>query len=221
MQTALRDLSLAHPVTHARYAEAMPLRTLCVFCASAIGTRTAYREAAETLGEALAERSINLVYGGARVGLMGAVADAAMRHGGNVVGVIPHVLVDREVSNHGLTELHVVDTMHTRKALMAERADAFLILPGGYGTFEEMFEILTWQSIGLHTKPVCLLNVSGFYDGLLSFLNTCVAEGVLRPAARENLLVADAVDAALNLLSQQVEAADRVAALRPSNSTGI
>ncbi|WP_419805660.1 TIGR00730 family Rossman fold protein [Terriglobus sp.] len=186
----------------------MPLQTLCVFCASAMGAQPEYREAAESLGHALAERRIGLVYGGARVGLMGAVADTAMRHGGTVVGVIPRVLVDREVSNHGLTELHVVDTMHTRKALMAERADAFLILPGGYGTFEEMFEILTWQSIGLHTKPVCLLNVRGFYDGLLAFLDTCVHEGVLRPAARANLLVAQTVETALQMLADGVGQVD-------------
>ncbi|MBE7182571.1 MAG: TIGR00730 family Rossman fold protein [Terriglobus roseus] len=179
----------------------MALRTLCVFCASATGTQPDYLYAAEALGRELAKRGIDLVYGGARVGLMGAVAKAAMQHGGKVVGVIPHVLVDREVADHGLTELHVVDTMHTRKALMAERADAFLILPGGYGTLEEMFEVLTWQSIGLHTRPVCLLNTCGFYDGLLAFLDTCVEKGVLRSAARANLLVADTVDAALHILT--------------------
>ena len=184
----------------------MPLNTLCVFCASAMGAKPEYRDAADELGRALAARGIALVYGGARVGLMGAVANATMQHGGSVTGVIPHVLVDREVSNHGLTELQVVDTMHTRKALMAERADAFLILPGGYGTFEEMFEVLTWQSIGLHTKPVCLLNVNGFYDGLLLFLDTCVIEGVLRPAARANLLLASTVDEALQVMERQIAA---------------
>ncbi len=186
-----------------------------------MGAQPEYRHAAEALGQALAERGIGLVYGGARVGLMGAVADASLQHGGRVVGVIPHVLVDRELSNHGLTELHVVDTMHTRKALMAERADAFLILPGGYGTFEEMFEVLTWQTIGLHTKPVCLLNVRGFYNGLLAFLDTCVAEGVLRPAARSNLLVADSVNAALDLLTGHVNALDAATPLRPPNTANI
>lgn len=176
------------------------LRTICVFCASAIGARVEYQAAAQELGRELARRGIGLVYGGAAVGLMGAVAGSTMQHGGTVVGVMPHVLVDREISNHGLTELHVVDTMHARKALMAERSDAFLILPGGYGTFEEMFEVLTWQSIGLHTKPVCLLNVSGFYDGLLLFLDQCVQEGVLRTRARQNLLVASTVEDALALL---------------------
>ena len=182
----------------------MPLRTLCVFCASAIGVRLSYREAAEHLGRELATRGIGLVYGGATVGLMGAVANSTMQQGGSVIGVIPHVLVDKEVSHHGLSELHVVDTMHTRKALMAERSDAFLILPGGYGTFEEMFEVLTWQSIRLHDKPVCLLNVDGFYDGLLAFLDHCLREGVLRQGARDNLLVATTVEAALDLISQRV-----------------
>lgn len=193
----------------------MPLRTLCVFCASAMGSRPEFAEAARQLGQTLAERRIGLVYGGARVGLMGAVADSTMQHGGKVTGVIPQVLVDREISNHGLTELHLVDTMHTRKSLMADRSDAFLVLPGGYGTFEEMFEVLTWQSIGLHTKPVCLLNTAGFYDGLLAFLDTCVAQGVLRPAARANLLVASTVEQALTMLTGSVNAPDANTALRP------
>ena len=199
----------------------MPLRTLCVFCASALGAQPEYRSTAEALGTALAERGIGLVYGGARVGLMGVVASTVMQRGGTVIGVIPHVLVDREVSNHGLTELHVVDTMHTRKALMAERADAFLILPGGYGTLEEMFEVLTWQSIGLHTRPVCLLNTCGFYNGLLAFLDGCVQQGMLRPAARANLLVADTVDAALQMLTDHAHAEDNAASLRPSTSPDI
>ena len=186
-----------------------------------MGARPEFGAAAHLLGQSLAMRNIGLVYGGARVGLMGAVADSTMQHGGNVVGVIPHVLVDRELSNHGLTELHVVDTMHARKALMAERSDAFLVLPGGYGTFEEMFEILTWQSIRLHTKPVCLLNVSGFYDGLLAFLDTCVAEGVLRPGARANLLVAQTAAEALDLLTQHVNAVDAATPLRPQGTADI
>ena len=149
------------------------------------------------LGARLAERGVGLVYGGASVGLMGAVAEAVLAGGGTVVGVVPEVLVDREVAHDGLTELHVVDTMHTRKALMGERSDAFLILPGGFGTFEELFEVLAWQTLGLHSKPMCLLNTEGFYDGLLRFLDYCVTEGVLRPKAREILLVAATVDEAL------------------------
>ncbi|MFN2974713.1 TIGR00730 family Rossman fold protein [Terriglobus aquaticus] len=195
--------------------------TLCVFCSSAMGARPEFGDAARLLGQALAKRNIGLVYGGARVGLMGAVADSTMQHGGKVIGVIPHVLVDRELSNEGLTELHVVDTMHTRKALMAERSDAFLVLPGGYGTFEEMFEVLTWQSIRLHTKPVCLLNVSGFYDGLIAFLDTCVSEGVLRPAARANLLLAETVENALDLLTEHVNAGEAATPLRPEATADI
>jgi uncharacterized protein (TIGR00730 family) len=210
-----------HLVITARYAGAMPLRTLCVFCSSAMGARPEFGDAARMLGQSLALRNVGLVYGGARVGLMGVVANSTMQHGGAVIGVIPHVLVDRELSNHGLTELHVVDTMHTRKALMAERSDAFLVLPGGYGTFEEMFEVLTWQSIGLHTKPVCLLNTAGFYTGLLAFLDTCVADGVLRPAARENLLVADTVEQALDLLTEHVNAVDAATPLRPEPTVNI
>lgn len=175
----------------------MVLKTLCVFCASAEGNRPAYREAAAELGRELAQRDIGLVYGGATAGLMGAVADAALAGGGKVIGVIPHVLVDKEVGHTGCTELHVVDTMHTRKSLMGERSDAFLILPGGYGTFEELFEVLAWQTLRLHSKPMCLLNTAGFYDGLLRFLDTCVAEGVLKPQAREILLVAGTVTDAL------------------------
>ena len=178
----------------------MGLRTICVFCASSSGVRPEYREAAETLGGELAARGIGLVYGGASVGLMGAVADACLRGGGKVIGVIPHVLVDMEVSQHGLSELHVVETMHARKALMAERSDAFLILPGGFGTLEEMFEVLTWQMLRMHTKPVCLLNVAGFYDGLLRFLEHCESEGVLKAAARRSLLVASTIDEALTML---------------------
>lgn len=175
----------------------MSVKTVCVFCASATGLNPAYRQHAEQLGAALARRGIGLVYGGASAGLMGAVADAALAGGGKVVGVIPHVLVDKEVGHSGCTELHVVDTMHTRKALMGELADAFLILPGGYGTFEELFEVLAWQTLRLHSKPMCLLNTAGFYDGLLRFLDHCVAEGVLKQHARDTLLVADTVPEAL------------------------
>ncbi len=136
---------------------------------------------------------------------MGAVADAALAAGGHVVGVIPHVLVDKEVAHHGLTELHVTSTMHTRKALMAERADAFLILPGGYGTFEEMFEVLAWQTLKLHSKPVVLLNVAGFYDKLLEFLDLCDNEGMLR-GNRSILLVAETVDEAVQLCNPETGA---------------
>ena len=169
-----------------------------MFCAAAEGARPAYREAAEELGRALAERGIGLIYGGANVGLMGAVADAALAGGGRVVGVIPHVLVDLEVAHKGISELHVVDTMHTRKRLMGELADAFLVLPGGFGTFEELFEVLAWQTLKLHAKPVVLLNVAGFYDTMLRFLDVCEREGMLR-GNRRALLVAETVQEALVL----------------------
>ncbi len=173
-------------------------KSVAVYCASAEGARPEYRAAAEELGRGLGERSLGLIYGGGRTGLMGAVADAALAAGGHVVGVIPHVLVEKEVAHHGVTELHVTPTMHTRKALMAERADAFVILPGGYGTFEEMFEVLAWQTLKIHSKPVVLLNVAGFYDKLLEFLDVCDREGVLRDN-RHILLVANTVDQALQL----------------------
>jgi hypothetical protein len=173
-------------------------KSVAVFCASASGARTEYAAAAETLGRTLAERGIGLIYGGGKTGLMGSVADSALAAGGHVVGVIPHVLVDLEVAHEGVTELHVTSTMHTRKALMAERADAFIILPGGYGTFEEMFEVLAWQTLKIHSKPVVLLNVAGFYDTMLEFLDGCDREGMLR-GNRGILLVANSADEALRL----------------------
>ena len=176
------------------------IQNIAVFCASANGTNPIYREAAEQLGSTLAEKSIGLIYGGATVGLMSAVAESCLAAGGRVVGVIPEVLVDLEVAHHGITELHITDTMHTRKALMGEKADAFLILPGGFGTFEEMFEVLAWQTLKLHQKPILLLNINNFYDPLLIFLDHCVAEGMLKSKSREILLIADTVEDALNTL---------------------
>ena len=173
-------------------------KSVAVFCASAEGERPDYRRAAEELGRTLAQRGLGLIYGGGKTGLMGAVADAALAAGGHVVGVIPHVLVDLEVAHEGISELHVTSTMHTRKALMAERADAFVILPGGYGTLEEMFEVLAWQTLKLHTKPVVLLNVAGFFDALLEFLDGCDREGMLR-GNRGILLVASSAEEALQL----------------------
>jgi uncharacterized protein (TIGR00730 family) len=177
---------------------AVPEKNLAVFCAAAEGARPEYRAAAEELGRTLAEQNLGLIYGGATVGLMGAVADASLAHSGHVIGVIPQVLVDLEVAHGHISELHVVDTMHTRKALMSEKADAFLILPGGFGTFEEMFEVLAWQTLKLHNKPVVLLNVAGFYDTLLAFFDVCEREGMLR-GNRHCLLVAHSVEEALGL----------------------
>jgi uncharacterized protein (TIGR00730 family) len=179
-------------------AETEARKSIAVFCAAAEGARPEYKAVAGELGRALAARGLGLIYGGAKVGLMGAVADATMAAGGYVVGVIPHVLVDHEVAHAGISELHVVDTMHTRKALMGEKADAFLVMPGGFGTFEELFEVLAWQTLKLHDKPVVLLNVAGFYDLMLEFLDVCEREGMLR-GNRNRLLVGATVDEALRL----------------------
>ncbi len=176
------------------------IRNVAVFCASADGANPLYRSAAEALGRELAARRIGLIYGGARVGLMRAVAEAALAAGGHVVGVIPEVLVDLEVAHHGISELHVTSTMHTRKALMGERSDAFIVLPGGFGTLEELFEVLAWQTIGLHSKPIILLNTRGFYDTMLAFLDHALAEGMTTPAKRDILLVANTVPELFALL---------------------
>ncbi len=178
----------------------LTISNVAVFCASADGTNPLYRNAAEALGKELAARGIGLIYGGARVGLMRAVAEGALAAGGHVVGVIPEVLVDLEVAHDGLSELHITSTMHTRKALMGERSDAFIILPGGYGTFEEMFEVLAWQTLKLHDKPVILLNIAGFYDKMLDFLDHCVTESVLKPKNRSLLRVAATVEDVFTLL---------------------
>ena len=203
------------------YPYCMKLQTLCVFCSSALGAREEYQRDAKLLGRELAQRDVGLVYGGSSVGLMGVVADAVLQHGGRCIGVIPHVLIDKEISHNGLSELHVVDTMHTRKALMGEKSDGLLILPGGYGTFEELFEVLTWQSLRLHTKPTVLLNTAGFYDGLLSFLDHCVAEDVLKQNARANLMVAGTVDDALRQLETALSPPESSTVIEPSNTPSL
>lgn len=165
------------------------LRRICVYTGASSGYRSEFASAAKAMGLALGERGIGLVYGGGHVGLMGVVADAALSAGGEVIGVIPSGLVDRELGHTGVTSLEVVPDMHTRKARMAELADAFVSLPGGIGTLEELFETWTWAQIGLHTKPIGLLNVDGFYDHLLAFLDLQVTEGFLPAASREHLIV--------------------------------
>ena len=163
---------------------------ICVFCGSNDGTDARYCEAAGVLGETLARQRIGLVYGGGKVGLMGAVADAAMAQGGEVIGVIPRALVAKEIAHRGLTELRVVETMHERKALMSDLADGgYVALPGGLGTFEEVFEVWTWGQLGYHAKPVSLLNVCGFYDGMIRFLDGVVASGFVRREHRDMLIV--------------------------------
>jgi uncharacterized protein (TIGR00730 family) len=175
-----------------------PIRSLCVFCGSSSGHRSNYAEAARRLGAALARRGLELVYGAGHVGLMGVLADAVLAAGGRVVGVIPQSLVERELAHTRLTELHVVRTMHERKALMADRADAFLALPGGFGTADELFEILTWLQLGIHDKPVGLLNVGGYFDPLLAWIDRSVAEGFLREQHRGALLVGEEPEALLD-----------------------
>ena len=167
------------------------LRRLCVYCGSSRGVRPDYAAAAEAIGRLLAERGIGVVFGGGSVGMMGAVADAALEMGGEVIGVIPHALAAREVDHVGLTALHKVDTMHERKALMAELSDGFVALPGGLGTLEELMEVWTWVQLGIHRSPIGLLNVAGYFDGLLTFVDHAVAEGFVRPAHRDMLVVAD------------------------------
>jgi uncharacterized protein (TIGR00730 family) len=167
----------------------MTLRRLCVYRGSKPGGRAVYTEAARALGTLLAEEDVGLVYGGASVGLMGAVADAALAAGGEVLGVIPHGLASKEVAHPGLTELFVVGSMHERKALMADLADGFAALPGGLGTLEELAEALTWAQLGIHHKPCGLLNVAGFFDGLVGYLDHAELEGLLRPEHRALLLV--------------------------------
>jgi uncharacterized protein (TIGR00730 family) len=163
---------------------------ICVFCGSNAGARSEYAEAARALATVLAERKLGIVYGGGNVGLMGVLADAALARGGEVIGVIPQKLVDKEVAHRGVTKLLVVETMHERKALMNDLSDAFLALPGGFGTLDEFFEVLTWAQLGFHGKPCALLNVAGYYDGMLAMLDHAVTERFLRPAHRE-LVIAD------------------------------
>lgn len=162
---------------------------LCVFTGSNPGRLPVYRDAATAFGAALADAGIGLVYGGASIGLMGVVADAVRRRGGEVIGVIPQNLVDRELAHRDLPDLRIVGSMHERKALMAALSDGFVAMPGGIGTLEELFEIWTWAQLGLHAKPCGLLNVGGFYDTLLGFLDHVVAEGFVRPGHREMLIV--------------------------------
>jgi uncharacterized protein (TIGR00730 family) len=164
------------------------LKRICVFCGSSSGRNEVYLRSAQEVGRLLSERGIDLVYGGGKVGLMGAVADACLSGGGRVIGVIPQLLADKEVAHQGLTELRVVQTMHERKALMADLADAFVALPGGFGTWDELCEVVTWSQIGIQRKASAILNVNGYYDPLLAMADLAVAEGFVRDTHRELLL---------------------------------
>ncbi len=174
---------------------------LCVFCGSAVGSRPIYVEATRALARALCERKIGVVYGGGNVGLMGVLADAMLEHGGEVVGVIPQKLVEREVAHQRLTTLHVVADMHERKATMARLSDGFVALPGGVGTLEELFEVWTWSALGIHHKPCAVYNVGNYWTPLLTFLSHAAEEGFLRRADLAALVVADDVDALLTTLA--------------------
>ena len=176
------------------------MKSICVYCGSNAGSKPIYAERAAALGERIAKEGLRLVYGGGNVGLMGAVADACMAAGGAVTGVIPKSLLDKEVGHHGLTRLEVVDSMHTRKARMAELADGFIALPGGLGTFEELFEILTWAQLGFHSKPVGLLNVDAYYQPLVQMMERGVAEGFMKAENRGLLLVEDNAQALLRTM---------------------
>ena len=156
-------------------------QSVCVYCGSGMGEDARYRESAFAMGAFLARNDLRLVYGGAHVGLMGAVADGALSAGGSVVGVIPRTLMEREIQHPGVTDLRVVESMHERKQCMVDLSDAFVALPGGFGTMDELFETLTWLQLGLHSKPVGLLNVAGFYDGLIAFVDQMIRSGFVRP----------------------------------------
>ena len=176
------------------------MRSICVFCGSSFGNRPDYLHLARETGRLIAERQLTLVYGGGKAGLMGALADAALNAGGEVVGIIPQILLDREVGHTGLTKLHVVGSMAERKLLMGELSDAFLSLPGGIGTLDELFEAWSWTQLGLHDKPSGLLNFQGYYDHLVRFLDLAVSEGFQRPRHRAALLVGTEVEPLLDQL---------------------
>lgn len=178
------------------------MKRVCVYCGSSPGVNPAHRDAAAHLGTSLASRGIGLVYGGGNVGLMGIIADAALSAGGEVIGVIPSALMNKELGHAGVTKLHVVGSMHERKQLMADLSEGFISLPGGIGTLEELFETFTWLQLGFHDKPVGLLNVNGFYDHLLAFLRHATAEGFLRTGHLESLLVETACETLLERMSR-------------------
>ena len=176
-------------------------RSVCVFCGSAPGARPSYSRAAEEMGTALAHAGLTLVYGGGKLGLMGIVADAVLKAGGRVVGVIPRMLIDRELAHTGITQQHVVTTMHERKTLMAELSDGFVGLPGGMGTFDELVEIVTWAQLGLHAKPVILANIENYFDKLYAMLDYAVAEKFVTAESRARWRNAESVTRVMQILA--------------------
>jgi uncharacterized protein (TIGR00730 family) len=184
------------------------MRRLAVYCGASMGASPAFAATAKALGEEMAERGIGLVYGGGRLGLMGVVADAVINAGGEAFGVIPQALIDLEVAHTGLTELHIVTSMHERKAMMTDLTDAFVAIPGGIGTLDELFEAWSWNALGYHAKPFALLNVDGFWDGMISFLDHVAASGFMSAARRDQLLVAEGIEQAIDLLDAAIGAAE-------------
>ena len=178
------------------------VKRLAVYCGSASGTQPVFADATRATAAAMVSRGVDLVYGGGRLGLMGLIADSVLAGGGRVYGVIPKALVNLEVAHNGITELHTVETMHERKAKMTDLADAFLALPGGIGTLDELFEAWSWNALGYHKKPFCLLNVDGFWDGMITFIDHATESGFLSARRRKQLLVAATPDEALELLDE-------------------
>ncbi len=188
------------------------LNRVCVYCGSGLGGHDVYADAARTLGRALVERKIGLVFGGGRIGMMGVLAETVLQGGGEAIGVIPRHLEEKGLALTSVTSLHIVETMHLRKALMAELADAFIAMPGGFGTAEEFFEALTWAQLSLHLKPCGLLNTQGYFDPLIRFVDHAVQEGFIHPTHRDLMLVADSPDALLDqLVAYEPPAVDKVA----------
>ena len=183
------------------------VKRLAVYCGSAPGAQPVFADATKATAKAMVSRGVELVYGGGRLGLMGLIADSVLDLGGQVYGVIPAALVELEVAHEGVTELHRVETMHERKAKMTELADAFLALPGGIGTLDELFEAWSWNALGYHAKPFCLLNVEGFWDGMIEFIDHATRSGFLSQRRRSQLLVAQTPDEALELLDEAAAAA--------------
>jgi len=180
------------------------MKRITVFCGSSFGTEDIYRSQAMALGKSLAQKGIELVYGGANVGLMGTVADGVLSEGGRVTGVLPHFLQSKEIAHEGLTELILVDSMHERKTKMNDLCDGVIALPGGFGTLEEFFEMLTWAQLGLHKKPIAVLNIDGFYDALNVLIQVMVDKGFLKAVNQEMLLVSDNIDELLTKMSEYV-----------------
>ena len=177
------------------------MKSLCVFCGSSHGSEPAYTKAAESLASAIVNRDMQLVYGGGNVGLMGVIADKVMQHGGQAIGVIPEALMEKEVGHTGLTDLHVVADMHERKAMMASLSEGFVALPGGWGTLEELFEVMTWLQLGFHTKPCAVFNVNGYFDHLLAFLANSSEQGFVKPLHHDMLIAGDEPDGLLQRMS--------------------